>query len=72
MVEQQAFTKFSNSFQSYRNPTAYNFFQRKFYSRKVVFSLDSLKAKIIELIEKENDTDLLDLVWKLLAVEGSQ
>jgi hypothetical protein len=38
----------------------------------VVFSLDSLKAKIIELIENENDTDLLDLVWKLLAVEGSQ
>lgn len=34
--------------------------------------MDPIKEKIIEQVIRESDMDLLDLVWQLLAVEGSQ
>lgn len=34
-------------------------------------SAELLRSLIIEVVQKENDTDLLDLVYKLLIAEGS-
>lgn len=34
--------------------------------------MDPIKEKIIEQVIRESDMGLLDLVWQLLAVEGSQ
>lgn len=34
-------------------------------------SAELLRNLIIEVVQKENDTDLLDLVYKLLIAEGS-
>ena len=35
----------------------------------IMNELKVLKKMIIELIKKENDTDLLDLIWKQLLIQ---
>ena len=41
------------------------------FERMVPLSIETLRSLIIEVVQRENDADLLDLVYKLLIAEGS-